>query len=89
MQALGMIETRGYTTAWIAAEAMVKTAFVEVVKVDKSGAGYVMVLIEGDIESVRIAIEAGAAEAYTVGELVAQHIVFKPAEGLAAQLTAK
>ena len=89
MKALGMIETRGFITAWLAAETMVKTAFVDVVKVETSGSGYVMVLIEGDIESVRIAIEAGAAEAYTVGELVAQHVVYKPAEGLAARLTAQ
>ncbi|MGZ9586931.1 BMC domain-containing protein [Paenibacillus marinisediminis] len=79
---IGMIETRGLTSAWLAAEMMVKFAYVEVLKVEKSGAGYVAVIVQGDIESVRTALEVGSAEARRTGELITSHILYKPADEL-------
>jgi microcompartment protein CcmL/EutN len=82
-QALGMIETIGWTAALLAADRMVKTAYVELAGMEKTGSGYVTVLIRGDIASVQAALEEGAEEAARRGELVAAHAIPNPDPGLA------
>lgn len=77
-KSIGIIETIGYTAALRSIDMMVKMAFVDVVKIEQSGAGMVTVIIEGDIESVKIALDIGAAEALNSGELVGVHSIAKP-----------
>lgn len=79
---LGMIETIGWTAALRAADRMVKTAWVEVIGMEKTGGGHVTVFVRGDVASVQAAIEAGAEEAASAGELVAAHTIAKPEAGL-------
>ncbi len=81
-EALGMIETRGLVPLIEAADAMVKTANVTIVAWDKVDAGLVTVLVRGDVGSVKAATDAGAAAARRVGELVAVHVIPRPAEDL-------
>ncbi|TCZ78778.1 BMC domain-containing protein [Paenibacillus albiflavus] len=81
-QALGMIETIGMTAAIRAADMMIKCAYVEVAGFEKSGAGYVMVLIKGSISSVQAALEIGAEEASRTGQLIAVHAINNPYEGI-------
>jgi microcompartment protein CcmL/EutN len=40
------------------------------------------VVVRGDVGSVRAAVDAGAAAARRVGELVSAHIIPRPHEGL-------
>ena len=47
-EALGMIETRGLVAMIEAADAMVKTAKVNLVGWEKIGSGYVTALVRGD-----------------------------------------
>ena len=82
MDALGMIETRGYVGMVEASDAMCKAANVVLVKRVEIGAGMVTSLIRGDVGSVKAAVEAGAAAAAKVGELVAAHVIPAPHEGL-------
>jgi microcompartment protein CcmL/EutN len=77
-EALGMIETRGLVGAVEAADAMVKTAAVELVRHEYVGAGLVSVLVRGDVGSVTAATDAGALAARRVGELVAVHVIARP-----------
>ena len=42
------------------------------------GAGYVTVLVRGDVGAVKAATDAGAAAARRVGELVAVHVIPRP-----------
>lgn len=77
-KALGLIETRGFVAAIEAADAMVKAANVSLVGYEKIGGGYVTVLVRGDVGAVRAAVDAGAAAAKKVGELVAVHIIPRP-----------
>jgi ethanolamine utilization protein EutM len=44
----------------------------------------VTAVVRGDVGSVRAAVEAGAQAASQVGELVASHIIPRPAEGVIA-----
>lgn len=82
MEALGMIETRGLVGAIEAADAMVKAANVVLIGYEKVGIGYVTVMVRGDVGAVRAAVEAGAANARRVGEVVSVHIIARPHESL-------
>jgi len=76
--ALGMIETNGFIGAVEAADAMVKTANVVLVGKEYIGAGYVTVIVRGDVGAVQAATDAGAAAARRVGELVSVHVIPRP-----------
>ncbi len=69
-EALGMIETRGFTAMVEAADAMVKAAKVELVGYEKIGGGYVTAIVRGDVAACRAAVEAGSRAAEKVGEIV-------------------
>jgi microcompartment protein CcmL/EutN len=77
-EALGMIETRGLIGSVEAADAMVKAANVVLVGKEYIGAGYVTVLVRGDVGSVKAATDAGAAAARRVGELISVHVIPRP-----------
>ncbi|TWU56203.1 BMC domain-containing protein [Rubripirellula reticaptiva] len=84
--AIGLIETKGLLPLIEATDAMAKAANVKIVKRIDIGGAYVTTVVSGDVGSVRAAVEAGAAAAAQVGELVGSHIIPRPAEGLAAAL---
>jgi microcompartment protein CcmL/EutN len=77
-RALGMIETRGLVASIEAADAMVKAARVQLVGKEKVQGGLVTILIVGETAAVKSAIDAGAAAAQRVGELVSTHIIPRP-----------
>lgn len=76
--ALGMVETRGLIGAIEAADAMVKAANVTLTAKEYIGAGYVTVLVRGDVGAVKAATDAGSAAARRVGELVSVHVIPRP-----------
>jgi ethanolamine utilization protein EutM len=76
--ALGLIETKGLIGSVEAADAMVKAANVVLIGKEFIGAGYVTVMIRGDVGAVKAATDAGAAAARRVGELVSVHVIPKP-----------
>jgi len=78
MNALGMIETKGLVGAVEAADAMVKSANVELVGREQVGGGLVTVLVRGDVGAVKAATDAGAAAAEAVGELLSCHVIPRP-----------
>ncbi len=78
MEALGMIETRGLVGSIEAADAMVKAANVVLIGREYIGAGYVTVMVRGDVGAVKAATDAGAAAARRVGELVSVHVIPRP-----------
>ena len=82
MEALGMIETKGSVGLVEASDAMCKAANVTLIKHIEIGGGYVTTLVRGDVGSVKAAVDAGAAAAGKVGELVAAHVIPAPHEGL-------
>jgi ethanolamine utilization protein EutM len=77
-EALGMIETKGLIGAVEAADAMVKTANVVLVGKEYIGAGYVTVMVRGDVGAVKAATDAGAAAGRRVGELVSVQVIPRP-----------
>jgi microcompartment protein CcmL/EutN len=77
-EALGMIETRGFTAMVEASDAMVKAAKVELVSYEKIGGGYVTAVVRGDVAAVRAAVDAGIRAAERVGEIVSTHVIPRP-----------
>ena len=77
--ALGLIETRGLVGSVEAADAMCKAAKVNLIGKEISGGGLVTVMVRGEVGAVKAAVEAGAAAARRVGELVSQHVIPRPA----------
>jgi ethanolamine utilization protein EutM len=77
-RALGMIETRGLVASIEAADAMVKAAKVRLLSKEKVQGGLVTILIVGETAAVKSAIDAGAAAAQRVGELISTHIIPRP-----------
>ncbi len=79
--ALGMIETQGLVGLISAVDAMLKAASVELASsIIKLDGGIVSVMVQGDVSSVRAAVEAGAEAASRVGELKAAHVIPRPGE---------
>ena len=76
--ALGMVETRGLVAAIEAADAMVKSANVQLVGKEQVGGGLVTVMVRGDVGAVQAATDAGAAAAEKVGEMVSVHVIPRP-----------
>ncbi|TAK55193.1 MAG: BMC domain-containing protein [Bacteroidetes bacterium] len=76
--ALGLIETRGLVGAIEAADAMTKAARVELIGKERVEGGLITIKVKGDVASVQAAVDAGAAAAQRVGELVSSHVIPRP-----------
>ncbi|MBR6481360.1 MAG: BMC domain-containing protein [Thermoguttaceae bacterium] len=72
--AIGLIETKGLLPLVEATDAMAKAANVEVVKRIQIGGGLVTTIVRGDVGSVKAAVDAGAAAAQMVGEVIAAYL---------------
>ncbi|HET6892772.1 MAG TPA: BMC domain-containing protein [Pyrinomonadaceae bacterium] len=77
-EALGMIECKGLVAMIEAADAMVKAANVHLVGYEKVDAGLVTAIVRGEVAAVKSAVDAGAAAARKVGEVVATHVIPRP-----------
>jgi ethanolamine utilization protein EutM len=80
--AIGLIETKGLVGLVEATDAMAKAANVEILKRVDIGGAFVTTVVQGDVGSVRAAVEAGATAAQQIGELVSSHVIPRPAESL-------
>jgi len=76
--AIGLIETKGFVGSVEAADAMLKAANVNLLGEKQIGGGYFTVIVEGDVGAVKAAIDAGAAAAKRVGELISVHVIPSP-----------
>jgi len=76
--ALGLIETRGLVGAIEAADAAVKAAEVHLIGKERAEGGLITIKLRGDVAAIRAAVDAGAAAAQRVGELVSVHVIPRP-----------
>ena len=82
MEALGMIETKGFTALVEATDAMMKAANVQFLGWDKVGSGMVSAFVTGDVAAVKASTDAGANAAGRVGEVVSVQVIPRPHEDL-------
>ena len=86
MEALGMIETKGLVPLVEASDAMLKSANVTLIGWQKIGSGLVTAFVVGDVAAVKAAVDAGAAAAGRVGEVIGVQVIPRPHEDLGAVL---
>ena len=86
--ALGILETQGFTASVEATDTMLKAADVQLVGKEKIGAAYVAITISGDVAAVTAAIDAGSDAVGDLGKLIAGHVIARPHEDLQAILPA-
>ena len=83
MQALGLIETRGFVAAAEAADSALKAASVSLLGQKRVGSGLVTVIIQGDVAAVKAGVEAGTESASAVGEVISAQVIASPHKDLA------
>lgn len=88
MEALGMIETKGFISLIEATDAMMKAANVQFMGWDKVGSGLVSSFVTGDVAAVKAATDAGANAAGRIGEVVSVQVIPRPHDDLATVLPA-
>ena len=88
LEALGMIETKGFIALVEASDAMMKAANVQFMGWDKVGSGLVSAFVTGDVAAVKAATDAGANAAGRVGEVVSVQVIPRPHEDLGRVLPA-
>lgn len=79
MEALGLIEVYGYLSAVEALDSALKAANVSLHSVTKVQGGLVTVMVVGDVGAVKAAMDASAAAAQRVGNVVSVHVIPRPA----------
>ncbi|MCH2212944.1 MAG: BMC domain-containing protein [Fuerstiella sp.] len=84
MEALGMIETKGFVCLLEAVDTMLKAANVEMIGWDKVGSGLVTAFVVGDVGAVKAAVDAGAQAASKIGEVVSVEVIPRPHEELSS-----
>ena len=84
--ALGLVQTNFVLFAFEAADAVVKAANVTLIGKVKVGGALVTVMVRGDVGAVKASVDAGAAAAARVGELMSCHVIPRPHPDLEAIL---
>jgi len=88
-EALGMIETKGLVCLIEATDAALKAANVTMVGWEKIGSGIATVFLTGDVAAVKAAVDAGAAAASKIGEVMSVQVIPRPHEDLSTILPKK
>ena len=79
-QAIGFIETQGFTAVIQAIDTACKAADVTVVGKEKLGGGYITIMVQGDVAAVEAAVDAGKVQVEKLGKLIAAHVIARPSE---------
>lgn len=86
MKALGLIELLGYCPAVVALDTALKTADVSFQQISKIDKGIVSLTVTGDVAAVQAAMDAAAAAAEPVGQVLYVHVIPRPHEEVDAML---
>jgi ethanolamine utilization protein EutM len=77
-----MLETRGLVPLVYGTDAMLKAARVDFKGWKKVGSALCTAFVVGDVASVKAAVDAGAAAARSIGEVVSVHVIPRPHDEL-------
>ncbi len=78
INALGFIEVYGLVAAIEAADAMLKSAKVRLLRQHGVHPGQISLVVEGDLAACRVAVNAGVAAASQIGVVLASHVIGRP-----------
>jgi microcompartment protein CcmL/EutN len=78
-EALGLVETRGLSTAVLVADTMVKTSNVNIIDIENTkGLGYMTIKISGNVGAVNAAVTAGRQIALENNAFVSAKVIPRP-----------
>lgn len=77
-KAVGLIETRGVVALAAGIEAMMKTADVETIAVERVSSGYLAAAVQGSIAAVRQALDSGTEAVKQYGDVRAAQLYPRP-----------
>lgn len=82
-EALGLVETIGLSTAILAADAMAKTANVNIIDLENTkGSGYMTIKVSGDVGAVTAAVTAGRQVAVENNAFVSSKVIPRPSNNI-------
>ena len=74
-EALGFVETQGLVAALEAADAMLKSARVSLMGIERTDAAMMTVQVSGETAALQAAVDAGTAAAKRIGHVVSSHVI--------------
>ncbi|BAQ10239.1 microcompartments protein [Bacillus sp. OxB-1] len=77
-KAIGMIETFGLAYSLVVADAMLKTADIQVVTREDVSEVYYTIVIEGEVSAVQMAIDRGVEIALQGNALMSYEVIARP-----------
>jgi ethanolamine utilization protein EutK len=78
INSLGLLEVRGLVAGIEAADAMLKSARVRLLRQHQINPGLITLVVEGDLAACRASVDAGVAAASRIGEVISQRIIGAP-----------
>lgn len=90
MSALGLIETKGLVAAIEAADAMVKSADVQIIERHQVGGGLVTITVTGEVSAVKAAVDAAIVAVGRIdgAELISSHVIPRPYDEVSTMILA-
>ncbi|MFT5700838.1 MAG: ethanolamine utilization protein EutM [Desulforhopalus sp.] len=91
MSALGLIETKGLVAAIEAADAMVKSADVQIIERHQVGGGLVTIIVTGEVSAVKAAVDAAIVAVARIdgGQLISSHVIPRPYDEISSIIVAE
>ncbi|MGO3732678.1 MAG: BMC domain-containing protein [Vagococcus sp.] len=86
IQALGLIEVKGYLGAVASADAALKTSDVVLINAEVIRGGLTTLQFSGDVAAVKVAVDAGSAIAENLNCLISSHVIPRAAKDTAEML---
>jgi len=84
-ESLGLVETRGLSNAIVVADAMSKTANINIIGIENSkGLGYMTIKITGDVGAVNAAVACGKQIAIENNSFVTAKVIPRPSNNIEA-----
>jgi ethanolamine utilization protein EutK len=80
IHSLGLLEVRGLTAGIEAADALLKSARVRLLRQHQVNPGLITLVVEGDMAACRASVDAGVAAASRIGEVISQRVIGAPDE---------
>ena len=77
-EAIGMVETRSFTAAVEAADAMLKAANVHIMDFQIVGSGLVSVTVTGEVAAVQAAVDVAKERAAEIAEVISANVIPRP-----------
>ena len=86
ISSLGYLEVQGLANAIVAADAMVKSALVQLIGALELNPGRITLSVEGDLAACRAAVDAGRMALESTGAVLADFVIGRPEPDM-AQMT--